>query len=59
MTEFYQALEMHDAIMRVLLKIWKGYEVKTEGDAFFVAFSNAFDAIRWCIAVQVSKENNV
>jgi len=46
------ALERHDAVMRMLLTIFNGYEVKTEGDAFFVAFFTALDAVRWCLSVQ-------
>jgi len=46
------ALTAHDAIMRSLMRIFNGYEVKTEGDAFMVAFFNPNDAVAWCINVQ-------
>eukprot|EP01083_Nonionella_stella_P075837 206345_1 len=47
-----KALEIHDAIMRELLALFGGYEVKTEGDAFMVAFQNPLDAVLWSIAAQ-------
>jgi class 3 adenylate cyclase len=47
------SLEKHDALLRLLLKQFNGYEVKTEGDAFMVTFFNLLDAIRWCLAVQL------
>ena len=46
------ALKRHDHLLRKLLRKFHGYEVKTEGDAFMVAFFTPLDAILWCIAVQ-------
>ena len=31
-----------------------GYEVSTEGDAFLVAFHEPFDAVAWCLCVQLA-----
>ncbi len=46
------ALQLHDSIMRAMLKRFNGYEVKTEGDAFMVAFFTVAAAVGWCRAVQ-------
>jgi class 3 adenylate cyclase len=49
-----EALELHDNILRELLKLFRGYEVKTEGDAFMVAFFDPVEAILWCLQVQLT-----
>lgn len=46
------ALRQHDQVMRQGLEANGGYEVKTEGDAFMVAFSDPIAATRWCLDVQ-------
>lgn len=46
------AIKLHNEVMRRQLRRIGGYEVKTEGDAFIVAFPNATSAILWCFAVQ-------
>jgi predicted ATPase/class 3 adenylate cyclase len=46
------ALEIHERILRGLLASTSGYEVKTQGDSFMVAFPSALDAVRWCLDVQ-------
>jgi hypothetical protein len=45
-------LAMHNDLMRKLIGEFKGYEVRTEGDAFFVAFEHAADAINWALTAQ-------
>ncbi|KAL1311540.1 hypothetical protein AAFC00_001660 [Neodothiora populina] len=47
------AIKMHNEIMRRQLRIIGGYEVKTEGDAFMVAFSTVTSALLWCFTVQI------
>jgi len=46
------ALLAHDAIMRRVLRENGGYEVKTEGDAFMIAFAHPADALRFCVEAQ-------
>ena len=47
-----QALTLHDELMRETLIACGGYEVKTEGDAFMVAFQSGQQAVEWCLCVQ-------
>ncbi len=46
------ALEIHDRMLRALLGSRSGYEVRTQGDSFMVAFPSAVEAVRWCLDVQ-------
>ena len=46
------ALELHDRILRTLLATTGGYEVKTQGDSFMVAFPRRVEAVRWCLDAQ-------
>lgn len=47
------AIKMHNEVMRRQLRIIGGYEVKTEGDAFMVAFPTVTSALLWCFTVQM------
>lgn len=47
------AIKTHNDIMRRQLRIFGGYEVKTEGDAFMVAFPTPISALVWCLSVQL------
>jgi adenylate cyclase len=49
-----QAIKVHNVIMRRQMRIIGGYEVKTEGDAFIVAFPTITLALQWCFAVQTN-----
>ena len=46
------AIMMHNELMRRQLRIIGGYEVKTEGDAFMVAFPTVTSALLWCFSAQ-------
>ena len=48
------AIKSHNVIMRRQMRIIGGYEVKTEGDAFIVAFPEITTALQWCFAVQTN-----
>ena len=43
---------MHNLIMRDILHKHNGYEVKTEGDAFMVAFQEAADGLSFALEAQ-------
>jgi serine/threonine protein kinase/predicted ATPase len=46
------ALDMHNAVLREALHSAGGYEVKTQGDSFMVAFDDSLRAIQWCLDAQ-------
>eukprot|EP01119_Soliformovum_irregulare_P015373 TRINITY_DN4320_c0_g1_i2.p1 TRINITY_DN4320_c0_g1~~TRINITY_DN4320_c0_g1_i2.p1 ORF type:complete len:1649 (+),score=817.75 TRINITY_DN4320_c0_g1_i2:111-5057(+) len=47
-----QSLQIHNHLMRMKIGEFRGYEVKTEGDAFMIAFADVMDATKWCLSVQ-------
>lgn len=49
---FKPVLEEHNRIMRQAAEAFRGYEVKTEGDAFFVAFARPADALEFALRAQ-------
>ena len=49
-----EAFQLHDRLMRQMMGNFYGYEVSTEGDAFLVAFHEPFDAVAWCLAIQLA-----
>ena len=51
------AIRIHNDVMRRQLRIIGGYEVKTEGDAFMVAFPTATSALLWCFSTQTQLLN--
>eukprot|EP00754_Rhynchopus_humris_P014484 Rhum_TRINITY_DN14388_c7_g2::Rhum_TRINITY_DN14388_c7_g2_i3::g.85916::m.85916 len=46
------AMTVHNTLMRSLIRGHGGYEVKTIGDSFMVAFATALDAVRFGLDVQ-------
>ena len=47
-----KALDVHHALIRRLIPKYKGYEVKTIGDAFMIAFCKASDALDFAYDLQ-------
>jgi class 3 adenylate cyclase len=47
-----EALALHDSIVRKHLAENSGYEFKTEGDAFHIAFHDAVDAVKFALSTQ-------
>ena len=45
-TEYAVLLSEHHKIMRTAIQKWNGREVDTQGDAFFVTFTRALDAVQ-------------
>ncbi|MCP4964669.1 MAG: adenylate/guanylate cyclase domain-containing protein [bacterium] len=51
--QYERLLERHNELLREVWGDFNGAEVKTEGDAFFVAFSSALDAVHACARAQI------
>ncbi|KAL9642656.1 hypothetical protein ABK040_009735 [Willaertia magna] len=47
-----ESLEIHNQIMRTNIARFKGYEVKTNGDSFYIVFKDPLNAIDWAIQTQ-------
>ena len=46
------ALKIHNAVLREVMQVFGGYEVKTIGDAFMVAFASTTDGVNFGLKVQ-------
>ena len=46
------ALKIHNAVLREVMQVFGGYEVKTIGDAFMVAFASTADGVHFGLKVQ-------
>jgi tetratricopeptide (TPR) repeat protein len=51
-TKFMEVLREHNAIVRKQIKAHNGFEVKSEGDGFMLAFQSARKALDCAIAIQ-------
>ena len=49
---FFALLQEHNAIVRAQVAAHAGFEVKSEGDGFMLAFKSAIDGLRCAIGVQ-------
>ena len=45
-------LKIHNAVLREVMQVFGGYEVKTIGDAFMVAFASTADGVHFGLKVQ-------
>ncbi len=52
--QYPEVLKEHHRLLRVAFAAWRGREIGTEGDAFFVAFDRAQDAVAAAVAAQRS-----
>ncbi|KAL3792439.1 hypothetical protein HJC23_001557 [Cyclotella cryptica] len=52
-TDMKKAVDIHDMIMRQCYTNHKGYEILTEGDAFFLAFHHPVDALAFALEAQL------
>ncbi len=50
--QFATALAEHHAILRAAIQKWNGTEVDTQGDAFFITFARALDAVQCAAEAQ-------
>ncbi len=49
---FYPLLERHNTLLRPLILHYRGREVKAIGDAFFLVFEHALDAVQFALTAQ-------
>jgi len=56
--DFMPILEEHNNILRSATAKYNGYEVKTEGDAFMLAFAKASDAVLCAVEAQIALANH-
>jgi len=52
--QYAVALGEHHEILRAAIQKWNGREVDTQGDAFFVTFTRAIDAVRCAAEAQLT-----
>jgi predicted ATPase/Tfp pilus assembly protein PilF len=50
--DFLTLLEVHNQVIRESIASHQGYEVKTDGDSFMIAFTEPRDAVLFCLEAQ-------
>ena len=55
---YAEVLEACRSLLRTAFQEWHGHEVDTQGDAFFIAFSRASDAVAAAMAAQRALAND-
>eukprot|EP01116_Phalansterium_solitarium_P023882 TRINITY_DN8575_c0_g1_i3.p1 TRINITY_DN8575_c0_g1~~TRINITY_DN8575_c0_g1_i3.p1 ORF type:complete len:981 (-),score=350.39 TRINITY_DN8575_c0_g1_i3:220-3162(-) len=48
-----KALTLHNELIRRLIRETRGYEVKTEGDSFMIAWPDAVQAVSFCVRLEL------
>ncbi|MGB8648208.1 MAG: adenylate/guanylate cyclase domain-containing protein [Anaerolineae bacterium] len=56
--DYATVLHEHHEILRAAVKRWNGHEIGTQGDAFFVTFARATDAIACAVQAQRALDNH-
>ena len=56
--QYTAVLADYRSMLRAVFRQWNGHEVDTQGDAFFVAFARASDAIAAAVAAQRALEDH-
>jgi predicted ATPase/class 3 adenylate cyclase len=51
-SRYGEALSAQRKLLRAAISDWRGHELGTEGDSFFVVFESAADAVACCVAAQ-------
>jgi predicted ATPase/class 3 adenylate cyclase len=49
---YAESLSAHRALMRAAISAWRGREMSTEGDSFYVVFGSAADAVSCAVSAQ-------
>jgi predicted ATPase/class 3 adenylate cyclase len=55
--QFRPVLDRHNELVRECTQRWEGYEVKSHGDSFMLAFERATDAIQCALEIQRAFHN--
>lgn len=48
----FDGINLHNDLIRPIVTKYRGFEVKTDGDAFFIVFADPSDSVRFCLEAQ-------